>query len=135
MFKTRFANAHGLDNFNSYSCCEDVYLMSKEAMKHKLFRTIVSTITHKALFKFHKDGRVISKSIYWTNTNKLLDKEGVIGVKTGITNKAGGCLSTCFIIDRHSEGFVVVLGCSSAQERFNSTLQIMKWASTEAPYS
>ena len=34
MYKTRFANPHGLDHINNYSCCEDVYLMCKEAMTH-----------------------------------------------------------------------------------------------------
>ena len=34
MFKTRFGNPHGLDHLNNYSCCDDVLLMSKEAMKN-----------------------------------------------------------------------------------------------------
>lgn len=54
MFKTKFANPHGLDHVNNYSCCEDVYLMCVEAMKIELFRKIVKTVTHKAIFKFFK---------------------------------------------------------------------------------
>ena len=34
MSKTRFANPHGLDHINNYSCCEDVYTMCREAMKN-----------------------------------------------------------------------------------------------------
>jgi len=29
MNKTRFANPHGLDHINNYSCCEDILLMCK----------------------------------------------------------------------------------------------------------
>ena len=39
-----------------------------------------------------EDGK---KSIVkWVNTNKLLDKQGYCGVKTGVTSSAGPCLST-----------------------------------------
>lgn len=99
MFKTRFSNPHGLDMFNNYSCCDDVLIMSLEGMKNYEFRKIVNTHTYKGTFKFFREGKVICKSVHWTNTNKLLGKNNIIGVKTGITSKAGGCLSTCFRID------------------------------------
>ena len=72
MYKTRFANPHGLDHINNYSCCEDVYLMCKEAMKSPIFRKIVKATSHKGTFKFFKDGKVICRPIIWANTNKLL---------------------------------------------------------------
>lgn len=100
MTKTRFANPHGLDHINNYSTCEDVYIMCKEFMKYDLLKKIAKTITHKGCFKFLKDGKVILKAIFWTNTNKLLEKSNIIGIKTGITNKAGGCLATLFKIDK-----------------------------------
>ncbi len=33
MYKTRFANPHGLDTINHYSSCDDTLIMSKEVMK------------------------------------------------------------------------------------------------------
>ena len=33
MHKTHFGNPHGLDHVANYSCCDDVLIMSKEAMK------------------------------------------------------------------------------------------------------
>lgn len=72
MLKTRFANPHGLDHINNYSTCEDVYLMCKEAVKNEIFQKIVKTVTHKGYFKFFKEGKVVVKPIFWTNTNKLL---------------------------------------------------------------
>ncbi len=102
MYKTRFANPHGLDHINNYSCCEDVYLMCKEAMNHAVFRKVVRAGTHKGTFKFFKDGKVVCKPIFWSNTNKLLEKSDVVGIKTGITNKAGGCLATAFMVDKEN---------------------------------
>ena len=96
MYRTRFSNPHGLDTVNHYSCCEDVLIMSKEIMKIDKLRKIILTQSHKGKLKFHINGKVIVKPSFWKNTNKLLGSEGIIGIKTGITSKAGGCLSTCF---------------------------------------
>lgn len=87
--------------------------------------------THKGVFKFFKEGKVVCKAINWTNTNKLLEKSNIVGVKTGITSKAGGCLSTFFLGNNGEEGIIVVLGSASAEDRFRDTLQIMKWAEEE----
>ena len=65
------------------------------------------------MYKIFKDGKVISKPIYWKNTNKLLDKKSICGMKTGITNKAGGCLATVMQIDVQTEAFIIVLGSNS----------------------
>ena len=127
MYKTRFSNPHGLDVLNNYSCCDDVLLMCKEAMKCEKVRKIVCTTNHQGMFKFFKDGKVICKPVTWNNTHKLLGKEGVYGIKTGITNKAGGCLSTVYQSDSE-ECFVIVLGCQSTEDRFRDTSILMKWA-------
>lgn len=53
-------------------------------------------MSYKGTFKFFKDGKVVCKPANWSNTNKLLDKKDICGIKTGITPKAGGCLATMF---------------------------------------
>ena len=131
MLKSRFANPHGLDNINNYSCCEDLSLMCAEAMKSEVFRRIVRTASHKGCFKFFKEGKVVTRPIFWSNTNKLLEKSGVIGIKTGVTNRAGGCLVTAFAVDEKSEGFIIVLGSTSTEHRFRDTLKIMAWIKEE----
>jgi len=45
----------------------------------------------------------------------------VIGIKTGITPKAGGCLATFYRIDQYNYGYIVVLGSSSTEARFRDT--------------
>lgn len=66
--------------------------------------------------------------MYWANTNRLLEKANIYGVKTGITVKAGGCLSTIYTNPNGEEAVIIVLGSLSAEDRFKDTLKIMKWA-------
>lgn len=128
MNKTRFANPHGLDHPQNYSCCEDVYLMIVEALKDEVFRKVVRTITYKAVLKYFRDGKVFCRPIFWTNTNRLLEKSEIYGIKTGITNKAGGCLATLLLMNHLNEALIIVLGSNSAESRFKDTLKIINWA-------
>ena len=59
----------------------------------------------------------------WTNTNTLLIKDSFWGVKTGITQLAGGCLQTGFNI-QSKKYLAIVLGCTTKENRFNDTLAI-----------
>ena len=56
----------------------------------------------------------------------MLVNSDVVGIKTGITNMAGGCLATCLRGNgSKDEIFVVVLGAVSAEARFTDTLRII----------
>lgn len=101
-------------------------------MKNAEFRKIVLAKTYKGTFKFFKEGKVVCRPVYWTNTNKLLQNSNVVGVKTGQTVKAGGCLSTFFISNSGNEGVIIVLGCASSEDRFRDTLKILQWAEEES---
>lgn len=41
---------------------------------------------------------MIERSLIWENTNILLNRPGFRGAKTGITQSAGGCLSSWFVL-------------------------------------
>lgn len=77
-----------------------------------------------------RDGKGILKPIIWNNTNKLLGKSFICGIKTGNTSKAGSCLTTAFK-NNGEEGIIIVLGSSSADQRFKDTLAILNWALEE----
>ena len=129
MYKTRFSNPHGMDMLNNYSCCEDVLILSKEALQNEKIKAICNTKFHKGTYKFFRDGKMQIKSITWINTNKLLGERNIFVLKTGITNKAGGCLSTAFKLNESDSkfGIVIVLGCVSTEARFKDTLKVLKW--------
>ena len=95
---SNFVNPHGYHDDNHYSTAYDMYLITKEAMKHEIFREIVSTqyYSTKDEENAESDGKKVEHS--WVNRNLMLRKKGeyyyenATGVKTGFTSKAGNCL-------------------------------------------
>ena len=86
---THFVTPSGLDDFTDdhYSTAEDMAKLAAYALKNEIFREICSTKT----ITLDLGGRSVT---LW-NTNRLLNScEGVYGVKTGFTDKAGRCLIT-----------------------------------------
>jgi serine-type D-Ala-D-Ala carboxypeptidase (penicillin-binding protein 5/6) len=61
-------------------------------MNNELFRKITSCKTYRTTVKNGESTRAIE----WENTNKLLRREGFIGLKTGITVTAGPCLAAAY---------------------------------------
>ncbi len=87
MKNSHFTNACGFDKGQHYSTAEDLLKLSEYAIKNRTFNDIVKL---DEVVITPKDG---SKSYKLETHNKLLDKyKYAIGVKTGFTNKAGGCL-------------------------------------------
>ena len=94
MENTKFSNASGKARDDNHSTPYDMALVTQEAMKHELFRTIVSSATYTVpKSEFRKRDTLI------TNSNHLVsDAPGTgvyypyaIGVKTGTTG-LGNCL-------------------------------------------
>lgn len=86
---TSFVTPSGLDDFTDghYSTAFDMAKLAAYALKNDVFREICSTKS----ISLDLGGR----SIWLSNTNKLLGScDGVFGVKTGFTDKAGRCLIT-----------------------------------------
>ena len=86
---TRFANPHGLSASGHYTTARELALITMEAMKNELFRTIVSTYRMQIPYQDQPGAR------YLTNHNPILNRyEGMIGVKTGWTTADGKCFVT-----------------------------------------
>ena len=91
---TKFSNASGKSRDDNHSTPYDMAIVTREAMKHELFRTIVASATYTVpKSEWRKKDTVI------TNSNHLVsDAPGkgfyypyAIGVKTGTTG-SGNCL-------------------------------------------
>ena len=84
---TNFINATGLDIDNHYSSARDMALIAKELVKHEKILEFSGTYEDY----LRKD----SKNPFWlVNTNRLVKfYQGVDGLKTGFTSKAGYCLT------------------------------------------
>jgi serine-type D-Ala-D-Ala carboxypeptidase (penicillin-binding protein 5/6) len=92
MERTRFVNPHGLDGLDGpapFSTAEDLAKLTAYAMKNPGFRFMVSQRERKITYV--SAGGEESQYLLRT-TNELLGVNGIDGVKTGQTRKAGGCL-------------------------------------------
>jgi D-alanyl-D-alanine carboxypeptidase len=98
MDRTRFVNPHGIDTGERsmpYSTASDLARLSRYAMNKAAFRFYVSQKERQISFS-----RGTQKKAYQLrNTNELLGTNGVDGVKTGKTARAGDCL----ILSAHRE--------------------------------
>lgn len=91
MTKTHFVNPHGIDeNVKSlpYSTAEDLARLTRYAMSKAAFRFYVSQKERQISFR----GGGKMRSYMLRNTNDLVGAQGVDGVKTGQTARAGQCL-------------------------------------------
>jgi D-alanyl-D-alanine carboxypeptidase (penicillin-binding protein 5/6) len=101
--RTHFANPHGLDASNHFSTAFDLAMLSRVAMWHDGFATMVGTESHT----------YAEAGITWRNTNRMLwSYSGAEGIKTGTTGQAGNCLAAA--ASREGMQFItVVLGSSN----------------------
>jgi D-alanyl-D-alanine carboxypeptidase (penicillin-binding protein 5/6) len=91
MQRTRFVNPHGIDagvKPMPYSTAEDMARLARYAMGKAGFRFYVSQKERQ--ISFTSGGS--RKDYMLRNTNELLGTNGVEGVKTGRTARAGDCL-------------------------------------------
>jgi D-alanyl-D-alanine carboxypeptidase len=91
MERTRFVNPHGIDYRVKplpYSTAEDMARLTRYAMNKPGFRFYVSQKERQ--ISFNRAGHQLNYVL--RNTNELLGKMGVDGVKTGTSARSGQCL-------------------------------------------
>jgi D-alanyl-D-alanine carboxypeptidase (penicillin-binding protein 5/6) len=91
MERTRFVNPHGIDwkvKPLPYSTAEDMARLTRYAMNKPSFRFYVTQKERQ--ISFDRAGRRLNYVL--RNTNELLGKMGIDGVKTGQSARAGQCL-------------------------------------------
>jgi len=95
---THFANPHGLQDENHYTCAYDMALISKEAFSNAEFKKVVGTKTYTIPFtNKHKDEETYLRNhhemLYPLKTNKYVYPY-CVGGKTGYTSDANATLVT-----------------------------------------
>src|SRR5213075_3251293 len=91
MERTRFVNPHGIDYKVKpvpYSTAEDMARLTRYAMSKPSFRFYVSQKERQ--ISFNRAGHQLNYML--RNTNELLGKMGIDGVKTGTSARAGQCV-------------------------------------------
>ena len=117
---THFENACGLDSDNHYSSANDMSVIARELVKHKKILEF-SGIYEDYLRKNTE------KSFWLVNTNKLVRYyQGVDGLKTGYTKKAGYCITTT--AKRSNMRLItVVMGEPSSAVRNRETTEMLNY--------
>lgn len=107
MTDTHYWSAAGLEDAKNYSSARDQALLIRDALQNPTFAKIVSTKSKTVRW---------AKPTYsklWINHNRMLAWDpSVIGVKTGYTEKAGGCLAVA--ARRNGHTVILVLLHSNA---------------------
>jgi len=108
MERTRFLNPHGIDGGRSlpYATASDMARLTRYAVNKAAFRFYVSQKERQ--ISFSRGGKNVGYML--RNTNELLGKNGVDGVKTGRTARAGDCL----ILSAHRENQIIKEGPKTA---------------------
>ena len=91
MERTRFVNPHGVDQNVKplpYSTAEDLARLTQYALNKASFRFYISQKERQISFRHAGKERRYNLR----NTNELLGSQGIDGVKTGRTARAGECL-------------------------------------------
>lgn len=119
---TNFNNPHGLSARPNFSTARDVNILAAYAMKHKVFKEIVSIQSYVASVYNPIYGK---RKIHWKNTNKLLG-QGFDGAKTGTTDRAGACLCAS-IYDSITPFLITILKARNSEDRWDDAKQLASW--------
>ena len=94
--------------------------MAKEAMKNREFMKIVGT--KRYLIPSYSTDQTYEVR----NTNELLfTVPGTVGIKTGYTDKARGCL--IYAYDNKGKSVIIVIMGSNEGSRFTDTKALLDW--------
>lgn len=119
LLDTQFRNPTGVDEEGHFSTALDLGRLAIYALGEPVFSRIVAT---QKTSVYSEDGKIEHKL---SNINSLLGKlEGVKGIKTGYTEKAGESLVA--LTERKGHKILtVVLG---SMDRFSETENLIEWA-------
>lgn len=114
---THFTNPVGYDSEDHYSSAKDLALIAQVLIKNPFLAEIVSlpTATISDITGIHTH--------FLKNTNELVGKNGVRGIKTGWTQKAKECLVSW--VEKNNQKIIIVL--LESDNRFGETEKIIDW--------
>lgn len=134
---THFANPNGLHLENHYSCAADLAKIALYCMKNPTFRDIVKTPSYTMPATNLSSERTVQNTnllLYdCTESNKVsvngqlryCKYDGILGIKTGYTPEAQGCLVSA--AERDGTSILCVVLKSSTMGRFSDSIALLDW--------
>jgi len=120
--RTNFVNPNGLPHGNHITTARDLLLIAEGCWKNGELRRIAGTIKQEIYWIQPKEQMLLVE-----NTNDLLeDYPGTLGLKTGWTNAAGGCLAA--VCKRNGTTLMTItLQSESGDDRFTDTARLFDY--------
>lgn len=116
---SHFVNPHGLDHPGHYSTAHDLAVIARTAMHYELFSRLVAT-------KEYAPPSI--PGALWHNTNRLLwSFDGMEGIKTGTTGKAGNCL----VAAARRDGRQLISVVMDSGNRWGDTTRLLEYGFSE----
>ena len=125
LYNTRYSDPAGLDDDGNFTSSLELVRLASYALRNQKFAEIVST---KSRLITTVNGE---KQYYLYNLNRLLGYDGVIGVKTGYTEGAGGVLVTA----KRENGRTFVVAVIKSEDRFADTLVLLNYLKGNVTYN
>ena len=133
---THFVNPNGLDDDGHVSTARDMAIIARKAMEYEVIRDTVKMSTYQ-IPKTNKrksvtvgtTDRLLWDTYNWINVNgesRHPYYKYAVGIKTGYTDLAGGCLA-CKAV-KGDEEYISIVMHSTAFDRFADSIEIMEWA-------
>ena len=117
---TNFVNSHGLDEENHYSSAHDMAIISRELLRHE------DILVFTSIYEEHLR-RADGSSTWMVNTNRLIRHyQGLDGLKTGFTAKAGYCLAST--ANRNNMRLITVtMNAPTPNDRSSDTVELLNY--------
>jgi len=128
--QTHFANSGGEDDPGNYSTAKEIALLGGELMQEPMLADIVAMPS----YSFVSAG--LGQTYEGANTNQMLGTDGIVGVKTGSTDQAGGCV--VLAQDGAGVGDLMVVAILGSDLTYNDLSQIVtdtRWSDAQAIFA
>lgn len=123
---THFVNANGMPDENHYSTAEDMAKIALYGLRNPKFRTITATKSKQVHYESARS------DLHCRNTNELLyTYPGCIGIKTGYTRAAGGCL-TAAATRNGKTLLVIIMHAKDYDARFAEAAALLDYGFAQA---
>jgi D-alanyl-D-alanine carboxypeptidase (penicillin-binding protein 5/6) len=122
---TKYDDPAGLEDDGNFTTAIDLAYLSSLAIKNEQIAEV--TGTRQKVIADISGTHVIPLE----NLNKLLGGNGVVGIKTGFTQGAGGVLTTA----KKEEGHLLILVVMRSLDRFADTEQLLRYVSGNVTYT
>lgn len=115
LYDTHYADATGLNDGGNYTTALDLARLAAYAMDNPFLAEVVAT-KQKTITNVDK-----TATYTLTNLNRLLGKDGIVGVKTGFTEQAGEVLVTA----KKQDGHTLIIVIMKSKDRFSDTEDVL----------